>query len=531
MAILKPLIRSLQRDVVPGVVNALVAFPLSIGLAVIAGVAPEHMVLASIYSYALGALLSASRYGVGGPNTAVALMTGAAIAPFAPPESSLALGYVWALCVMVGAFQLSMAVVLRYVDIMDYVPTSIIDGLTVGIGAIFVMSSLPSALGLAPDGGNQWIVFNAYVFSVLAVEGDANGYAIIVAASTLLFGGALLYSARWKRYAIVVGVTVGVIAHHALELASHTRIETVGWLDVSLLATSLPDFRSVSWSTLFHLAGPAFAIAFMGTLQTLSIAKGIRHGCDPYSPACEAGSQGVQNVFMGFFAGAPVSNSYNKSALMKGSRGTRLSLMYAALFTILATTAGATIVAAIPIPALSAGLMLVGFQMMAPGKMAPNWRAGGLRRWGMLGAAAAAVVLSLQDAIIYGAAISAMHHFQRFSNLRLDIARRGDTLTINVEGLLFYSSSAKLQKRVQPITVKYAAAGGKRVVLDVTRATIHRGEALDLDWIHDLIGRSVQVEVVCTAQQRAVLEAVAPAALASVIFVAKMESEAVPAAA
>ena len=126
---------------VAGTVSALTAFPLSIGFSLLAGVPPAVMVLASIYSAIFNAVL-AGRYGVGGPNTAVAMLTGTALMPFAPAESSLYMGYVFALCVLVGVYQLLFALMLRKVDFMDYVSTTVIDGITFGIGVVFVLTSL-----------------------------------------------------------------------------------------------------------------------------------------------------------------------------------------------------------------------------------------------------------------------------------------------------------------------------------------------------------------------------------------------------
>ncbi|MGB5200680.1 MAG: SulP family inorganic anion transporter [Sedimenticolaceae bacterium] len=94
--------------IVAGTVSALTAFPLSIGFTLLAGVPPFVMILSSIYSAVFNAAL-AGRYGIGGPNTAVAMLTGAALAPFAPAESGLYLGYVFALCVLVGVYQLALA--------------------------------------------------------------------------------------------------------------------------------------------------------------------------------------------------------------------------------------------------------------------------------------------------------------------------------------------------------------------------------------------------------------------------------------
>jgi len=167
----KPLNERIGEVFVSGTVSALTAFPLSIGFALLAGVPPVVMILASIYSAIFNAAL-AGRYGVGGPNTAVAMLTGAALMPFAPAETSLYMGYVFALCVLVGIYQLLFALMLRKIDLMDYVSTTVIDGITFGIGGVFVMTSLWMAAGLGQPGGAQWTVFHALMSIDRALEGS-----------------------------------------------------------------------------------------------------------------------------------------------------------------------------------------------------------------------------------------------------------------------------------------------------------------------------------------------------------------------
>ena len=178
----------LGNAITPAIATAIVSLPLSIGFAIIAGVPPEVMIVASIYAAFFNAMFAGSKYGVGGPNTAVALLTGAAIAPFAPAESHLYMGYIFALCVMVSVFQLMLSYVHRFIDLMDYVSKTVIDGLTVGIGAVFILSSLNMALGLSPNTGQQWSILNAFATFVVTLEGDANTTAMLIAAVALVTG-------------------------------------------------------------------------------------------------------------------------------------------------------------------------------------------------------------------------------------------------------------------------------------------------------------------------------------------------------
>lgn len=495
-----PAFKTLSRQFWPGVVSAIIAFPLSIGLAVIAGVQPQVMIVASIYAYFISAMASASRYSVGGPNTAVAMVTGAAVAPYATTESDLYLGYVLALCLMVGVVQFIAAFILRRIDVMDYIPATVIDGLTLGIGAVFILSSLHLAMGLAPDFANQWIVFNAYVSLVNAWVGDGNYYAMIVSGFALLTG-ALCW--RWRKltkYAIVVAVVSGTLMSGLLTSLYETRLENVGFLKLNLLGTSLPDFREVSWTTLASLLSSAVAIAVVGILQTLSIAKGLRHPGEPYKPAQEIACQGTQNMFMAFFGGAPVSNSFNKSAIMFQLHGGRAASVVAGSVTAAVVLWAPSVIAILPMAALGAALILVGASMMQPKRYAVHFRHGRWRATLLIVTAVSVVVLSVQEAIVVGAIGAALYHFAHLIQPAVRITRQRSDLTVTLHGPLFYASAAKLNRRMEA-HLDQAITQRLRVSVNLSSAHLLTGDAIESDWLHRLVKAGCTVRLICTPLQ------------------------------
>lgn len=428
---------------VSGTVSALTAFPLSIGFALLAGVPPVVMILASIYSAIFNAAL-AGRYGVGGPNTAVAMLTGAALMPFAPAETSLYMGYVFALCVLVGFYQLMFALMLRKIDLMDYVSTTVIDGITFGIGGVFVLTSLWMAAGLAQPGGAQWTVFHALMSVDRSLEGSGSSSAVLVSGVTMLSGFICWQFRQLKRFGILIGLVFGFLC--AQLLSNKAPLEYVGWVSMSLFSTSLPDFRQVSWPVVFSLAGgPALAIALVGMLQTLSIAKAIRDPDEQYRPDREMLSQGLQHVFMGFFSGAPVSNSFNKSALKRDLGGGRSSQMFSAVVTAAMIYLAGGIVADIPMSALGGALILVGLGMLNLKKYKHHLNSGVLDRILFFLPALMVVVMDIQSALLIGFGLSLLAHFWKASkpNVLIEehLARDGRHVSvITIDGNLFFGS-------------------------------------------------------------------------------------------
>lgn len=495
--------KKIVNRILAGIAISVVAFPLSIGFAVIAGVPAEIMITASIFAAFFNAIFAKSNYGIGGPNTAVALIIGAAVASFAPREGDLYLGYVLALTVMVGVIQLVFSLILRKIDIMDYVSNTVINGLAMGIGAIFVLSSINMASGLAADVPNQWIILNAFSSFVLMAEGDANYYAMIVSSVTIITGIICWQIKFLKSFAVLVAVVIGLVIGNVLDGMYSTRLELVGWLDLNLLATSLPDFRLVSWPVLIQLAGAAVAIAIIGTLQTLSIAKAIRAPGDEYHPVREIFSQGFQHIVMGFFFGCAGSNSFNKSALAYDLGADKWSMIVSAIFTFILVIGFTAIVAAIPMAVLGGCLVLVGLGMMNPFKYTQFFKAGKLQLFVFLLSALSVVVLSIQSAIFIGALCSIALHFMKIARLKIDIKNEiKNTLVLKLSGAFFFVTGAKLNKRIQRTFDKEYSNAVDKVFVDLRDAMIMTSEHIDVDWLHNILGDNIPVTIVCLENQR-----------------------------
>ena len=478
-------LRSFQKYLIAGFVSALAAFPVSIGLALIAGVPPAAMVAASIYAGFFGALFS-SKYGVGGPNAATAVMTGVALRPFAPPESSLYMGYVLTLCLLIGLYQLLFAALLRKVNLLDYISTTVVDGLIYGVGITFVMSSLWMTFGLAQPGGFQWTAFHALMSLDRILDGSASSSALGIAGATLLTGILMMFYKASKRYAVLGGMVMGCIA----SLFVSGPFEQVGWVAPTLFMPSIPDLRQVSWPVVFNLAGgPALAIALVSTLQSLTAVKTIRDSEEPFTPVKETANQGMQQLFMAFFSCAPVAISYNKSTLMQSLGGSHVSHIFASLFTLVLVYALGSYMALLPMGAMGGALILVGFGMMGFEKYRRHSKFGFSRKMLFVVPAAATIVLDVQTAVFLGIGISVITHISTLSSMQISVSRVGALITVKLTGVLFYLSGARLERLVRKELEAADMLGlhdDEKIVLDFTNVQIVALDHIGLEWVKGL---------------------------------------------
>jgi MFS superfamily sulfate permease-like transporter len=269
----------------------------------------------------------------------------------------------------------------------------------------------------------------------------------------------------------------------------------------------MPDFRPVSWPVLIELIGPAVAIAVIGTLQTLSIAKGLRDPGTDYNPSQETFSQGFQHLFMGFFQGCPVSNSYNKSALQHDLHGNKWSFVIAALFTLVFVEGFGSVVAAIPMPALAGCMILVGLSMMSLKKHNRYFRSGKAQFAVFAFSACTVVILSIPAAIFYGALLSIILHMVKFSSPEVTVSRsHDDMITITIAGALFFVSGAKINKSIQRELKRVDYVTASQVFIDLRLAQVMIRDQIDVDWIHKIVDLNIPITVVCTYSQVKKLE-------------------------
>ena len=375
---------------------------------------------------------------------------------------------------------------------MDYVSKTVIDGLTVGIGAVFVLSSLTMALGLSPNAGQQWSVFNAFATLIVTLDGDANSTAMLIAAVGLITGFVCWNFKATARYAIVIAAAMATVFGAIVEPMTTTPVDHIGWLSLSLLSPSIPDFRTVSWSTLFNLIGPAAAIAVIGAIQTLSIAKNIRRLGEPYAPHREMLSQGLQHLFMGFFSGAPVSNSYNKSMLMYSIHGSKLAQVLSAVFTALAVILGGSILMYIPMPALGACLLLVGMSMLNLRKHRVHLTTGWRRTTIFALSAVLTVVLSIEAAILIGTIANIVLHLIELSQPRFNVRRMHDKVFIKVTSPIFFTSGSRLNRYIERL-INFKDDRISEAVVDLTDAYLLPSDHIDVDWLHRLHDADIRI--------------------------------------
>ena len=137
-------IKSFKKDIASGTVVFLVALPLCLGIALASGAPLISGVIAGIVGGVVVSLLSGSHVSVSGPAAGLTVVVLDTITKLGSYEKLLTA------IIFSGLFQIVFAV-LKLGFVADYVPTSVIQGMLVGIGLVIILKQIPHALGRHND--------------------------------------------------------------------------------------------------------------------------------------------------------------------------------------------------------------------------------------------------------------------------------------------------------------------------------------------------------------------------------------------
>jgi len=140
-------------------------------------------------------------------------------------------------------------------------------------------------------------------------------------------------------------------------------VHLVGEMPAHLPPLSMPDF---SIATIRQLAPEAFAVALLGLIEAVSIARSVATKSHQHIDGNqEFIGQGLSNIVGSFFSSYAGSGSFTRSGInyQTGAK-TPLSAIFAALFLALTVLFIAPLTAYLPIAAMGGIILLVGYNLI-----------------------------------------------------------------------------------------------------------------------------------------------------------------------
>ncbi|WP_299209773.1 SulP family inorganic anion transporter [uncultured Dokdonia sp.] len=370
------LIENWQSDVIAAVSVALIALPLSLGIALAAG-APA---MAGIFSAIIGGVVTTFYRGghisVNGPAKGVigVILLGIVLMD---DGTGQAFNYVLAAVVVSGALQMLLGI-LKLGRLADIFHSSVIHGILAAIGIIIFAKQIHVAMGTHSDSPN--IVQNL-IDAVLYLP-QANPFVVIIALTGLLL---LLFQSKISNrffhwlpapmwvIALSIPFVYGFNFFDPHTLSVFGKAYEVGpdlLLDIpDSIADSImhPNFGKINtiefWTTVFSML-------IITSIESLAIAKAVDK-IDPYKRKTDLNKDltgiGFSTMVAGFIGGLPIIAVIIRSTVnIHNGAKTKWSNMYQGLLLLLFIVVLSPVMRQVPLCAFAILLVYTGFKLASP---------------------------------------------------------------------------------------------------------------------------------------------------------------------
>jgi MFS superfamily sulfate permease-like transporter len=469
----------LQRDLPAGLVVFLVALPLCLGIALASGAPLLSGIIAGIIGGLVVGALSGSELSVSGPAAGLAVIVLASIQKLGAYET-------FALAVVLsGLIQFGLGMV-RAGGIGDFIPNSVIKGMLAAIGLVLLLKQLPHALGDDRDfegdeafqQPDQLNTFSEIWASIQAASPGAILISVSSLAILLLWETRRVRRFRWAGMippALVV-VMLGTLINEALILwqpawaltqarQQLVQLPMVGSAGEFFALFQFPRFTDITRGAVWVTA---VTIAIVGSLETLLCLEATDK-LDPEKrlsdPNRELRAQGVGNLVSGLVGGLPITSVIVRSSanVYAGAR-TRFSTLVHGAMLLLAVLFLSRWLNHIPLAALAAILIAVGYKLASAKVFIQMWRQGIPQFLPFAVTVGAIVATDLLKGIACGLMVGIFFVMRSNNHAAVTVVRDGNDWMLRFNKDMSFVNKQELKRRLREVPE------GSRLIVNGTKA-------------------------------------------------------------
>ena len=345
------------KDVIAGVIVAIIALPLSIALALASGVSPEQGIYTAIAAGFVVSLLGGSRIQIAGPTAAFATIVAGIVATQGMSGLFLATIMAGILLILMGIF--------KFGALIKFIPYTITTGFTAGIAVTILIGQIKDFLGITYAAGVKPIETIEKIEANIEAIGTFSWQALLVGAVCLAI--LIIYPKFEKRVPpSLIAVVVGALMVKFIP-GLNSGVFTIG--ELYAIPTGLPhvDFGSFDFSLekISAVLPSAFTIAVLAAIESLLscvVADGMVNS--KHNPNAELVAQGAANIASVLFGGIPATGAIARTAANAKNGGrTPVAGMIHSVVLLLVLLFLMPLAELIPMPAIAAILFMVAYNM------------------------------------------------------------------------------------------------------------------------------------------------------------------------
>jgi len=340
------------KDVIAGIIVAIIALPLSIALALASGVGPEQGIYTAIVAGFVISFLGGSQVQVAGPTAAFATIVAGIVA-----ENGFD-GLVVA-TILAGVFLIVMGFC-HFGSLIKFIPYTITTGFTAGIAVTILIGQFKDFCGVTYPEGMPTIETVEKLEAFVAGIHTFNIDAFIVGAVCLAI---LIIMPKFteKIPPSLIAVIVGILMVQFLPL----QVNTIGDLYTINSSIPMPKIPNVNFALIQKVLPDAFTIAILAAIESLLscvVADGMING--HHRSNTELVAQGAGNIASALFGGIPATGAIARTAAnVKNGGKTPVAGMVHAVTLLLVLVVLMPYAGLIPMPTIAAILFMVAYNM------------------------------------------------------------------------------------------------------------------------------------------------------------------------
>ena len=338
------------KDIVAGIIVAIIALPLSIALAIASGVNPEQGLYTAIIAGFFISLLGGSRVQIGGPTAAFVVIIYGIIAQYGMTGLTIATFLSGIIMIIMG--------LCHFGNLIKFIPKTITVGFTFGIAIGIFAGQLKDFFGLSMGAVPSEFVDKcaAYAKAFHTIDWMTFGIGML----------ALLIQIFWPKVsAKIPGSLIAILVTTLIVQLGKLPVATIG--DLYTIKAGFPKFAApqLSFALVKELISPAFTIAILASIESLLscvVSDGMIGG--HHRSNAELVGQGVGNIMSSLFGGIPATGAIARTAAnVKNGGRTPIAGIVHAITLLLILLFLMPYASMIPMTCLAAILIMVAYNM------------------------------------------------------------------------------------------------------------------------------------------------------------------------
>ena len=342
----------LIKDIISGIIVAIIALPLSIALALASGVSPERGIYTAIVAGFVISFLGGSRVQIAGPTAAFATIIAGIVADKGMEGLAVATIMAGILLVIMGF--------LRIGSLIKFIPYTITTGFTAGIAVTLLIGQIKDFCGLTIVTQEPLIDTMDKLIADIQNIATLNWQAVlvgVVSLAVLILGAKFLPKVPASLFAVLIGI--------AMVSGLGMRVNTIGDLyEISnkIPTPQLPVFSLKMIQSEWHDALTIALLAAIESLLSAVVADSMINS--KHRSNMELIAQGCGNVASALFGGIPATGAIARTAAnIKNGGRTPIAGMVHSVVLLLILVLLMPYAALIPMPTIAAILFQVAYNM------------------------------------------------------------------------------------------------------------------------------------------------------------------------